>query len=288
LSVAVSHWLEIQEQNIMVNVLKLGGGAGVNHHAVLANLAARVQAGEAWVLVHGASDAANRLAEQVGYPAQTLITAGGHSSRYNDARTIEIFCAAAGAVNQQITAQLAALGVQPVGLSGPNIIRAQRKTAIRAVRDGRQVIIRDDFSGTISGVNGTLLRLLLDSGLLPVVAPVAIGEVFERLNVDGDLAAAAIARDLGAQRLIILSNVPGLLRDISDSGSLVTGFALADLPRYEPLAAGRMKKKLLAASQAEVETVILADSRLEAPLDAALAGGGTWITREANRAEHIA
>ena len=74
----------------MIHVLKLGGGAGNDHTATLTNLAARVQAGERWLLVHGASEAANKLGEQVGYPAQTLTTPSGHSSRYTDARTIEI------------------------------------------------------------------------------------------------------------------------------------------------------------------------------------------------------
>ena len=75
----------------MIHVLKLGGGAGNDHTATLKNLATHIQSGERWVLVHGVSEAANLLGEQVGYPAQTLVTQGGHSSRYTDARTIEIF-----------------------------------------------------------------------------------------------------------------------------------------------------------------------------------------------------
>lgn len=264
-----------------INVLKLGGGAGVDQAAVLQNLAARIQSGERWVLVHGASDAANRLAEEVGYPAQTLVTAGGHTSRYTDARTIEIFSAAAASVNQQITAQLAALGVNAVGLAGPNIIQARRKTAIRAIRDGRQIIVRDDHTGTISGINAAVLNTLLDAGITPVVAPVAMGAAFERLNVDGDLVAANIAREVGADTLIILSNVPGLLRDIQDPSSLVSHFSLHELSTYESLAAGRMKKKLLAAQQADAARVILADSRLTSPINAALSGGGTHILRDA-------
>lgn len=262
----------------MINVLKLGGGAGVDHAAVLQNLAERIRAGERWVLVHGTSDAANQLAEQVGYPAQTLVTPSGHTSRYTDARTIEIYSAAAGSVNQQLTAQLAALGVNAVGLSGPNMIYARRKSAIRAIRDGRPVIVRDDFTGTIIGVNRTLLQSLLGNGFTPIIAPLAIGEEFERLNVDGDLVAANIARDLDTDTLIILSNVPGLLRDINEPTSLVSQFSLDELADYEPLAAGRMKKKLLAAQQAEAARVILADSRLDSPINAALAGGGTHIT----------
>lgn len=264
----------------MTNILKLGGGAGVDHSRVLENLAARVQRGERWVLVHGASDAANRLGEALGYPAQTITTASGHVSRYTDARTIEIFAAAAGTVNQQMTAQLIANGVQAVGLAGPNVVRARRHDAIRALRNGRQVIIRDDYTGAITGVDGALIDTLLDAGFLPVVAPLALGEAHERLNVDGDLVAASISRALEAESLIILSNVPGLLRDVNDPTSLISECPFHELNRIQNFAHGRMKKKLMAAQEAGADRVILADSRLDAPLDAALAGGGTHIVRE--------
>lgn len=278
-----------------IHVLKLGGGAGIAIEPVLRNLAARIQQGEQWVLVHGASAATNALAEQTGCPVQTITSPGGHTSRYTDARMIEVYSAAAASVNQQITAQLAEYGVMPVGLAGPNVIHARRKTAIRAIRNGRRVVIRDDHSGTITGVDGHIIHTLLDAGLTPVIAPVALGEEFERLNVDGDLIAATVACTLDAEIVVILSNVPGLLRDMDDPDSVVRRFSLADLDVYEPLAQGRMKKKLLAAQQAQVARLILADARLDDPLDAALAGGGTHITapnsiavEEVRYAEHIA
>jgi [amino group carrier protein]-L-2-aminoadipate 6-kinase len=265
-----------------INVLKLGGGADVDVASVLRNLAARVANGERWILVHGTSDAANTLAERLGTPAQTITTAGGHVSRYTDATQIEIYSMAAASVNQQIVAQLCAQGINAVGLVGA--VSAQRHTAIRAIRNGRQVVIRDDYSGTITGVDADLIRTLLDAGRLPVIAPLAFGtgadSSCERLNVDGDLVAAHVARALGADTLIILSNVPGLLRDVSDRASLIPSFALNELSRYESFAAGRMKKKLMAAEQAAAGRTILADSRLEAPIDAALAGMGTHITAE--------
>lgn len=270
---------------MQLNVLKIGGGAGVDQPRALENLAERVQRGERWVLVHGASDAANHLAEQVGYPAQTLLSASGHSSRYTDPRTLEIFCAAAASVNQTFTAQLRAYGVNAVGLASPNVIRARRKTAIRAVRDGRQVIIRDDYSGSITGVNAGLLDHLLAAGILPVVTPLALGEEYERLNVDGDLAAAQIAHALSADTLVMLSNVPGLLRDVCDSQSLIDTLPLNALGQYEHFALGRMKKKLLAAQIAQANRTIIADSRIDSPLDAALAGGGTHIV-QIERLEH--
>jgi len=172
---------------------------------------------------------------------------------------------------------LSALGINAVGLSGPNLIYARRKAAIRAIVNGRQVMVRDDYTGTITGVNASVLNALLDVGVTPVVAPLAIGEDYERLNVDGDLVAANLARELGAETLVILSNVPGLLRDIQDSDSLIREIPLAELDQYERFAAGRMKKKLLAAQAAGNAETILADSRLENPLDAALLGGGTHI-----------
>ncbi len=219
-------------------------------------------------------------------PPRTLTTPGGHTSRYTDARTLEIFSAAVGAVNQRLVAALLRGGAPAVGLSGPNVLRAERHRAIRAVRDGRQFVVRDDYSGAITSVDGDLLRTLVDAGYLPVVGPLALGAEHERLNVDGDLVAAHVAQALQASTLIILSNVPGLLRNPDDPGSLIGSFSIGDLPRYAGFAAGRMKKKLLAAETAladlsPVGRVILADSRLHNPLDAALAGAGTHITRSA-------
>ncbi|MDL1900258.1 [LysW]-aminoadipate kinase [Anaerolineae bacterium CFX9] len=263
-----------------MHILKIGGGAGVDHERALDDIAARIRAGERWVIVHGASDAANQLGEQVGYPARTITSVSGHTSRYNDARTIELFSMAAAAVNQQMTAGLLARGVNAVGLASPNVLYARRKTAIRALMNGRQVIIRDDYSGAIHAVNSDLLETLLNAGMTPVVAPLALGEAYERLNVDGDLAAAQIARALNADALVILSNVPGLLRDLCDPDSLVTEIPLNDLDRYEHFASGRMKKKLLAAREAQIARVILADSRRDQPLTAALNGGGTQIARD--------
>lgn len=258
-----------------MNVLKIGGGAGIDHTPVLQNLAERIAQGEQWIVVHGCSDLANQLATQAGYTVQTITSPGGHTSRYTDATMIRLFEQAAAQVNQQITATLENLGVQAVGLR--NTLMARRKTAIRAIRDGRQVIIRDDFSGAIEGVDRESILHWLAQGITPVIAPLGMGEEGEALNVDGDLAAAQVAQATGADTLIILSNVPGLLRDVCDPASLITEFSLSELERYASYAAGRMKKKLLAAQAAQVGRVILADARVTFPLDAALNGSGTHI-----------
>lgn len=269
----------------MIHIAKLGGGAGIDPTPTLRNLADRIRQGERWVLVHGTSAAANDLAEQADRPVQTLTSPDGHTSRYTDAQMITLYSAAAASVNQQLTAELASYGVHAAGLAGPNVIHARRKTAIRAIRNGRPIVVRDDHSGAITHANTDLLWSLLDAGYTPVIAPLAMGEDFECLNVDGDLVAATIARQMGAETLIILSNVDGLLRDVADPDSLIPHIALRNLPQVEALAHGRMKKKLIAAQQADVTRVIVASAAAPAPLDAALNGGGTHIVRETTQHE---
>jgi len=190
--------------------------------------------------------------------------------------------AAAGGVNKALVAELQRMGCNALGLSGVDgrLLLARRKDAVRAVENGRQRIIRDDFTGQIEASNGALLELLLQAGYTPVVAPLALGLCGERLNVDGDRAAAMIAGALKADALVILSNVPGLLADYPDESSLLRHVDPAHLGSVEALAQGRMKKKVLAAREAlerNVRSVILADSRRPAPIRAALAGEGTVI-----------
>lgn len=264
-------------------VVKAGGGAGVDLDAICADVAALVAAGTQVVLVHGTSAAADALAARAGVPVRQLTSPSGHVSRYTDPETLELYvAAAAGQVNKRLVATLQGLGCNAVGLSGVDgrLLMAQRKTAVRAVENGRQRIVRDDYTGKLESANAGLLRLLLDAGYTPVVAPLALGAEAERLNVDGDRAAALVAASLHASTLIILSNVPGLLANFPDETSLIRHIPSNRLDAAEEMAAGRMKKKVLAAREAlvgGVQQVILADSRCPAPIRTALAGEGTWI-----------
>lgn len=260
-----------------LSVLKLGGGKHIGFESALTNLAAHAHAGESWILVHGASDEANRLGEQEGYPPRTIVSPGGHISRYNDVRTIDIFARAARTVNERLVQSLESSGVGTARFTEPGVILAERKKAIRAIQDGRTVVIRDDYSGRIVSVNDTLLRAALGAGKVPVVAPLALGTEGEVLNVDGDLAAAAIACALEATTVIVLTNVPGLLRNLADESSIITSISQSQLAEYERFAEGRMKKKLLAAQAANCHRFIISSAKPDRPIDEALAGAGTHI-----------
>ncbi|PJF36565.1 MAG: acetylglutamate kinase [Candidatus Thermofonsia Clade 1 bacterium] len=269
-------------------VVKVGGGAGVDVDSVCADLAVLAHTGKRLVLVHGTSAAVDRLSERVGVPRRTLQSPSGHVSRYTDPETLELYVMAAnGQVNTTLTAKLQALGVNALGLSGVDgrLMAAQRKDAVRVIdpSNGRQRIVRDDFTGKIERINAELLQLLLANGYLPVIAPLAISQACEPLNVDGDRAAAMIATALRAETLVILTNVPGLLARFPDESSLVRHVPRAHLERALELAGGRMKKKILAAQEAlegGVQRILLADSRRPQPLQTALAGEGTAITHD--------
>jgi len=113
-----------------------------------------------------------------------------------------------------------------------------------------------------------------------VLTPPAASFEGEAINVDGDRAAAATAVALGADTLVLLSNVPGLLRDFPDEGSLIRHIARVQLEEHMDLAGGRMRKKLLGAQEAlngGLRRVVLADARVAQPVRQALAGRGTVI-----------
>jgi acetylglutamate/LysW-gamma-L-alpha-aminoadipate kinase len=120
--------------------------------------------------------------------------------------------------------------------------------------------------------------MLLNAGYLPVIAPVAVSEKGEALNVDADRAAAMVAAALGAETLILLTAVPGLMKHFPDESTLIRQLPQSGLAAASEMAQGRMKKKILGAEEAlkgGVNRVIIADGRIQNPISNALSGNGT-------------
>jgi [amino group carrier protein]-L-2-aminoadipate/L-glutamate 6-kinase len=165
------------------------------------------------------------------------------------------------------------------GVSG-RVIEGTRKDAVRFIEGGKQRILRDDYTGRVEKVNADLLRTLLDLNYLPVVAPLAISYQGDAMNVDGDRAAAMIAGAVNADKLIILTNVVGLMKSFPDESSLITHIDKNKVEASLDFAEGRMKKKVLGASEAlnlGVGQVVFADGRAEHPIQNALDGKGTVV-----------
>ncbi|MGH2479792.1 MAG: [LysW]-aminoadipate kinase [Ktedonobacteraceae bacterium] len=267
----------------MTLVIKIGGAAGVATESILDEIACYLRTpgtDRRIVLVHGGSDLTNELARDLGHEVRTLTSPGGMTSRYTDSETLRIYAmAVAGQINTSLVAHLQQRGVNALGLAGVDgrLLLARRKTAIRSLTpDGRVQIVRDDYTGQIEQVNSHLLHTLLDAGYIPVIAPLALSHDGTRLNVDGDRAAAAIAGTLGAAELAIVTNVAGLLRDPHDPGTLIPRIDAEQLAHYTSYAQGRMRKKMLGASEAlqkGVKRVYIGNTSLNELLN----GAGTLI-----------
>jgi [amino group carrier protein]-L-2-aminoadipate 6-kinase len=258
-------------------VVKVGGASGNALEPVLADLATRRD----YVLVHGGSDRVDRLGEALGRPSEYYTSPSGVVSRKSDAAHLEVVVMAlAGAVQTEIVAALAGLGVRAVGLSGVDggLLIARRKEGSRQLVNGKVLRVTEDLSGTIERVDPTALRALLDLGFVPVVGPPAASASGEVLNVDADRVAAEISIALRAEALVLLTNVPGVLRDRANPASLVRSVGRDDVDSVLPLAEGRMRKKVLAARAAlagGVGRVVIGASQGSGPVGRALGGEGT-------------
>ncbi len=264
-------------------VIKVGGGKDLNIDAIVADVAALHAAGKPLLLVHGGAETTNEVAEQLGHPPEFVTSESGYVSRRTDRRTLEIFeMVYCGQLNKMWVEKFQRAGVNAVGLSGLDgrIFEGKRKDTLRVRINGKRAVLRDDWTGTVERVNTGLLQLLLDAGYFPVLTPPGASEQGEAINVDGDRAAAMVAAAFHAEALVILSNVPGLLRNYPDESTLIRAIPRAKADDFMQYAEGRMKKKVMGAVEAigeGVQRVIFADGRIESPISQALAGGGTQI-----------
>ena len=260
-------------------VVKVGGAEGNGIDNVLIDLAPRRD----YVLVHGGSNEVDRLAEALGRPIRWITSPSGVVSRYTDLATMEVFTMAlTGKLNTAIVSRLQSLGAPAVGLSGVDggLLLGRRKEAVRTVDHGRVLLVKDDHSGTVEQVNASLIQLLFDAGYVPVISPPGVTPQGELINADADRVAAQIAVAMKAETLVLLTNVPGLLREPSDPSSLIAEVPKARLSAFQDFAYGRMKKKLIAAGEAlqgGVKRVVIASSLQPDPVERALEGMGTVI-----------
>lgn len=260
-------------------VVKIGGAIGTGFE----NLAEDLKSYKDYVLVHGGSHEMNILSEKLGTPPKFVTSVSGHVSRFTDAETLSVLeMVYSGKVNKSIVECMRNKGINAIGLTGLDggLLRGKRKEAIRIIEKGKRKILRGDNTGKVEEVNVQLLKLLLNAGYVPVITiPI---EAFDggALNADADRAAAAIAASLGAEELVILSNVPGLLKDPEDDSTLITNIPKAQLENYMDYAQGRMKKKVLGATEAltgGVRRVLFGNANSDKPLTTTLSGSGTVI-----------
>lgn len=193
-------------------VVKYGGNAMLNDElktAVMEDIVLLNTIGIKVVLVHGGGPEINHMLERIGKESKFV-----DGLRYTDSETMEIVqMVLTGKLNKEIVSRLLQKGGKAVGLSGVD------SGLLKAKKSEKDL----GFVGDVTETNPEILLSLLDLGFIPVVSTVAIGEENESAiyNINADTAAAKIAVALKAEKFVQLTNVPGILRNIEDSESLI-------------------------------------------------------------------
>ena len=253
--------------------IKIGGSVVDNlHPTTISDIKKFVKQGV--VLVHGGGKEVTKVSKELGKEPKFVVSPGGIKSRYTDKETAEIFTMVmSGKINKTIVGMLQKNGINAIGLSGIDgkIIQAERKKKLLIVNEkGRKQAIDGGYTGKITNVNASLLKLLLEQGYTPVISPIAISEESDFLNVDGDRAAAYVAGKIQSDKVLFLTNVDGLLMD----EKLVTSLTLQEAKAIMPKIGFGMEKKILAATEAldmGVKEALIANGQRENPISAAIA-----------------
>ena len=225
------------------------------------------------ILVHGGGDIVTEISTQLGHPPKFVQSPKGFKSRYTDREESGIYTMVmAGKINKEIVTELERNGVSSIGLTGldAHLIKAQRKKQLIILDErGRRRLIEGGYTGQIKSINTSLIAALMGLGVLPVVSPIAQGDEFEALNVDGDRTASAIASALNADRLILLTDVKGIMLD----GALVPRLSLSQAEESMEKIGPGMITKVYAAVEAlknGVDETVIASGLIANPLRDAL------------------
>ncbi len=208
-------------------VIKLGGEVVTSSHmaAISADVAEMRVRGERVVVVHGGGPQATELQKKLG---QTPNIVAGR--RITDADALEVMkMVVAGKLNVDACSALLAAGASPVGLHGASALAVRAvKRPPRVVSGGGPEPIDFGHVGDVTGVNLALIRLLSEAGHVPVLACLGADERGNVYNINADIVANKVAIALDAKALVLVSDVPGVLRDVKDPGSRIPRLSVAE------------------------------------------------------------
>ena len=203
----------IQKFNQKIIVVKYGGSAMSNEELqknVIKDVTLLKLVGFKPIIVHGGGKEISRWVEKAGKEATFI-----NGLRVTDEETMEIAEMVLGRVNKRLVTMVEELGVKAVGLSGKDgkLLEVEKKYS-----QGQDI----GFVGSVTKVNPELLFDLLEKGYLPIISPIGLGEEFATYNINADDAACAVAKAVGAHKLVFLTDIEGLYRDINDKDSFIS------------------------------------------------------------------
>lgn len=267
----------IQKHSGKIIVIKYGGNAMINDELkqqVMEDIVLLWHVGVKIVLVHGGGPEINDLMKRLGKKAEFV-----DGLRVTDKETVDIVeMILAGKVNKSLVNLLQMRGGNAIGLSGIDGRLIECK-----VKDSRL-----GFVGEVTHVNAKPVLDLLEKGYIPVVSTVGCDEKGNAYNINGDTAAACIAGALNTETFILMTDVPGILRDKDDEKTLIPAVNIAETAKLkeEGVIAGGMLPKVKCCEDAishGVKNVIIMDGRVPHSILMELLtdeGAGTMVTGE--------
>jgi len=258
-SILVQSLPYIQQYNGKIIVVKYGGNAMVSEElreTVINDIVLMKCVGFKPIVVHGGGPDISNFLERLGEKSQFI-----NGLRYTDENAIDVVqMVLGGKVNKDLVSLIEKAGGKAIGLCGMDGSLLKAKKLEGAVDLG--------YVGEITKVNTDILAMALSSGYIPVVGSVALGEDDNCLyNINADLCAAKIAAALKAEKLVLLTDVPGVMRDPSDVSSLISILRLHNVPKlaFEGIIKGGMIPKIdccVEAIRMGVERAHIIDGRI--------------------------
>jgi acetylglutamate kinase len=212
-------------------VIKAGGavfGDAAMTRALIEQIATLHYLGVRVVMVHGGGPQLTAVSEALGVPTRMV-----QGRRITDEKSIDATAMVLnGLINTRILGLCRDLEIAAVGLSGVDagLVRAHRRPPVRMQPNDAETV-DFGFVGDIDSIDATVIRKLLDNGLMPVISPLSADNKGQLLNINADTVAAAIGAALQAEKLILCTGAPGILDDVADPSSVVSYTDLAGLKR---------------------------------------------------------
>jgi len=211
-------------------IVKAGGGVFGDTDAtrvLIEQIAILHYFGVRVVMVHGGGPQTTEISEALGIPTRMV-----EGRRVTDQKAIDVAAMVLnGLINTRILGMCRDLNIDAVGISGVDagLVRAHRRPPVKVGTNSE--LVDYGFVGDIDGVDTTVIRKLLDNGLMPVVSPLSADETGVLLNINADTVAAAIGAALAAEKLILCTGAPGILERVDDPTSLISYTDLRGLQR---------------------------------------------------------
>ena len=209
----------IQKFNRKIIVVKYGGSAMSDEELqrhVIQDVTLLKLVGFKPIIVHGGGKAISSWVRKTGKEAQFI-----NGLRVTDKETMEIAEMVLGRVSKNLVTMVEELGVKAVGISGKDSAMLKVKKRLSGGQD-------IGYVGEITKVDPKILFDMMDHDYLPIVAPIGLDDQFETYNINADEAACAIAKAVGADKLVYLTDVEGLYRDFEDKSSFISRISVTE------------------------------------------------------------